>query len=125
MTDALELEGSLMGQNGMGVGLPEESSGSGRGGRPLGKDAEVPTTPTFQQLASGRARLASPSPSPGTRDAYQPQVFKARVEEVRKLSGKRRRLKESFVKEDVVVCGEFYPASDSCSHLQAHELIAH
>nr|KIR87548.1 hypothetical protein I308_02493 [Cryptococcus tetragattii IND107] len=76
MTDALELEGSLMGQNGMGVGLPEESSGSGRGGRPLGKDAEVPKTPTFQQLASGRARLASPSPSPGTRMRISPKSSK-------------------------------------------------
>ncbi|XAO23593.1 hypothetical protein I312_102373 [Cryptococcus bacillisporus CA1280] len=76
MTDALELGGSLMGQNGMGVGLPEESSGSGRGGRPLGKDAEVPMTPMFQQLASGRARLASPSPSPGTRMRISPKSSK-------------------------------------------------
>lgn len=73
MADALELEGSLMGQGGMGVGLPEEPIGRGGGGWPLGRDADMPMTPTFHELASGRVKLTSSSPSPGTRMRISPK----------------------------------------------------
>lgn len=73
MADALELEGSLMGQGGMGVGLLEEPIGRRRGGGPLERDADMPMTPTFQELDSGRVKLTSSSPSPGTRMRISPK----------------------------------------------------
>lgn len=73
MADALELEGSLMGQGGMGVGLLEEPIGRRRGGGPLERDADMPMTPTFQELDSGRVKLTSSSLSPATRMRISPK----------------------------------------------------
>ncbi|WVQ71343.1 hypothetical protein IAR50_000871 [Cryptococcus sp. DSM 104548] len=64
--DAIELEGALMGQRGMGIGEKEGEKGL--------KEGEVPRTPTFRELASGSARLASPSPSPGARVRVSPKA---------------------------------------------------
>ncbi|ODO07646.1 hypothetical protein L198_01227 [Cryptococcus wingfieldii CBS 7118] len=66
--DAIELEGALMGQRGMGVGEKQEEKEKRL------REGEVPRTPTFRELASGSARLASPSPSPGARVRASPKA---------------------------------------------------